>query len=210
MDHWRKRSLKCLYQNLVQLETVLQQPVCLKQMNVPNCGMIFLPIFAPLQKNTSDYIAHINSEEAEERMYTEAFLIYKDKFTAYLRDFIIGLQHTAQKIQLLLRSLNIDELRLFMQQVIVHQQHLPRFEDITDETVLMEELEARWQTLMTWFLGDVYREKRIGKFTDAYQLTNKKNHQNSTTIRGKTSLFSESKKRLLTFSQMVCFYRRYS
>ncbi|MBU5267128.1 TIGR02677 family protein [Virgibacillus proomii] len=156
-----KKEFERLYQNLVQLETVLQQPVLSK---ADECSQLWNDIFTyfrSITKNTSDYIAHINSEEAEERMYTEAFLIYKDKFTAYLRDFIIGLQHTAQKIQLLLRSLNIDELRLFMQQVIVHQQHVPRFEDITDETVLMEELEARWQTLMTWFLGDVYRESEL-------------------------------------------------
>ncbi|MDM5188829.1 DUF2397 family protein [Bacillus sp. DX4.1] len=36
----------------------------------------------------SNYIAYLYSENVEEKMMTEAFLIFKDRFTTYLRDFI--------------------------------------------------------------------------------------------------------------------------
>ncbi|WP_077301403.1 TIGR02677 family protein [Virgibacillus pantothenticus] len=156
-----KKEFERLYQTLVDMEKALQQPA-LPQAD--DCSQLWNDIFTyfrSITKNTSDYIAHINSEQAEERMHTEAFLVFKDQFTSYLRDFIVGLQHTAQKIQQLLRSIDMEKLRPFIQQVIVHQQHVPRFEEVTDDTALMEDMEGKWQTLTVWFLGDAYRESEL-------------------------------------------------
>ena len=74
--------------------------------------------FRSIVQNTSDYIAYINSEQVEERMKTEAFLAYKDQFTAYLRDFIISLQQTALKIQALLESVTVSQLHPFIAKVV--------------------------------------------------------------------------------------------
>ncbi|SHH38491.1 TIGR02677 family protein [Virgibacillus chiguensis] len=156
-----KKEFERLYQSLVELEKMLQQSFFPA---ADECSQLWNDIFTyfrSITKNTSDYIAHINSEQAEERMHTEAFLVFKDQFTTYLRDFIVGLQHTAQKTQQLLRTIDKEKLYAFMQQVIVHQQHVPRFEDVTEDEALMEDMEGKWQTLTIWFLGDAYRESEL-------------------------------------------------
>src|SRR5690625_5651785 len=84
-----KKEFERLYQALFEVESIL------KNSSLPeaaDCAQIWNDVFTyfrSITKNTSDYIAHINSEEAEERMQTEAFLVFKDQFTTYLRDFII-------------------------------------------------------------------------------------------------------------------------
>ncbi|WKB35381.1 TIGR02677 family protein [Terrilactibacillus sp. S3-3] len=55
--------------------------------------------FKQIKTNTSDYIGYLNSEKLEANMQTEAFLVYKDQFVNYLRDFVMALQQTAMKIQ---------------------------------------------------------------------------------------------------------------
>ncbi|WP_077705446.1 TIGR02677 family protein [Virgibacillus dokdonensis] len=156
-----KKEFERLYQSLVELEKMLQQSFFPA---ADECSQLWNDIFTyfrSITKNTSDYIVHINSEQAEERIHTEAFLVFKDQFTTYLRDFIVGLQHTAQKTQQLLRTIDKEKLYAFMQQVIVHQQHVPRFEDVTEDEALMEDMEGKWQTLTIWFLGDAYRESEL-------------------------------------------------
>src|SRR5699024_9909040 len=94
-----KKEFERLYQALIEVETVTRQDTLPA---ADECSQLLNDLFTyfrSITKNTSDYIAHINSEEAEERMQTEAFLAYKDQFTTYLRDFIIGLKQTALKIQ---------------------------------------------------------------------------------------------------------------
>jgi len=63
--------------------------------------------FKKIRQNTSDYFAYIRSEDANERMKSESFLLYKDQFTTYLRDFILSSQKTAAQIQELMRNVSI-------------------------------------------------------------------------------------------------------
>src|SRR5690606_16609788 len=110
--------------------------------------------FRSIVQNTSDYIAYINSEQVEERMKTEAFLAYKDQFTAYLRDFIISLQQTALKIQALLESVTVSQLHPFIAKVVRHRLFVPRFEEvsITEDELITDHIE-KWESLKRWFLG---------------------------------------------------------
>lgn len=157
-----KKEFERLYHALYKVETLL------KNSHLPSpdeCAQIWNDVFTyfrSITKNTSDYIAHINSEEAEERMQTEAFLVFKDQFTTYLRDFIIELQQTALKIQQLLTSIDLTTLEPLIEQVIIHQQQVPRFEDIQlDEKELIEAEQDKWQSLSIWFLGNELRESEL-------------------------------------------------
>ncbi|MBU5594330.1 TIGR02677 family protein [Amphibacillus sp. MSJ-3] len=128
--------------------------------NDEECAQIWedvLSYFRQITKNTSDYFAYINSEEVEERMQTEAFLIYKDQFTTYLRDFIIALQATAIQIQDLLRQIKREERRKFFDQVMNHSQQVFRFSH-DDQVNQYEDYEGKWSSIKTWFLGDDQRE----------------------------------------------------
>jgi len=157
-----KKEFERLYQALYKVETFL------KKTTLPNpdeCAQLWNDVFTyfrSITKNTSDYIAHINSEEAEERMQTEAFLVFKDQFTTYLRDFIIELQQTALKIQQILQAVDLSTLQPFIEQVIIHQQQVPRFEDISlDEKELVQVEQDKWKSLSIWFLGNEHGESEL-------------------------------------------------
>ncbi|AQQ52267.1 TIGR02677 family protein [Planococcus lenghuensis] len=110
-----------------------------------------LTYFNKIRQNTSDYFAYLRSEDASEGMKSEAFLLYKDKFTAYLRDFIIALQQTASQIQGLLQSLGHRHMAAFFEKVARHEDKTFRFEQTGTEAVT--EMEEKWTNIKDWFLG---------------------------------------------------------
>ncbi|GAA0446878.1 TIGR02677 family protein [Lentibacillus halophilus] len=157
-----RKEFERLYQELLKVEAIIRHG------DLPpadECSQLWNDIFAyfrSINQNTSDYIAHINSEEAEERMQTEAFLAYKDTFTTYLRDFIIGLQQTALKIQELLEAISLDALEPLINQVIAHQQQVPRFEDVgLNANDLFTDQTEKWRSLCDWFLGTIHGESNL-------------------------------------------------
>lgn len=157
-----KKEFERLYQALIELETIIKKD---KLPPADECAQLWNDVFTyfrAITKNTADYIAHINSEQAEERMQTEAFLVFKDQFTSYLRDFIVGLQQTALKIQQLLETVTLEQLEPVIKQVIIHQQQIPRFEDLgLTEAEQIEEQHGKWQNLIAWFLGNMHGESEF-------------------------------------------------
>ncbi|SHG51286.1 TIGR02677 family protein [Ornithinibacillus halophilus] len=146
-----------LYQSLQKIEKIATNQV---QESNQECTQVWedaLTYFRQITQNTSDYIAYINSEEVEERMQTEAFLIYKDQFTTYLRDFIIALQGTALQIQDLLLGVSQKELEGFFTKVIQHNEQVFRLEEKNEENPL-NEYEEKWKSMEGWFLGNEHGE----------------------------------------------------
>ncbi|MDC3414690.1 TIGR02677 family protein [Terrihalobacillus insolitus] len=145
-----------LYQSLLKIEETIQPD---SSESDEECAQIWEDVttyFRQIIKNTADYMAYINSEEVEERMQTEAFLVYKDQFTTYLRDFIIALQGTALQIQDLLLGITKEQRQLFFEKVIRHQGQTFRFEEIKEDP--LEDLDGTWMSLMAWFLGNEHGE----------------------------------------------------
>lgn len=157
-----KTEFERLYQMLHRIETAIAQSPMPDEADCAQMWNDVFTYFRAITKNTSDYIAHMNSEEAQERMQTEAFLVFKDQFTTYLRDFMIELQQTSLKIQQLLTSIDKQQLISFIEQVITHQQKAPRFEDISTgkEEFVNVELD-KWRSLSIWFLGNEHGESEL-------------------------------------------------
>lgn len=110
--------------------------------------------FQTIRTSTADYIAYINSEQTDQHMQTEAFLVYKNQFTVYLRDFIISLQKTSLQIQQLLEELSSVNLNGFFQRVIQHRSDVPRVgEDTISAEEWLMEYQEYWSSLRQWFLG---------------------------------------------------------
>ncbi|MGO1059529.1 TIGR02677 family protein [Planococcus sp. FY231025] len=110
-----------------------------------------LTYFNKIRQNTSDYFAYLRSEDASEQMKSEAFLLYKDNFTAYLRDFIIALQQTASQIQGLLLSFDGRHMEVFFEKVASHEEKTFRFEQSGTEAII--EMQEKWINIKDWFLG---------------------------------------------------------
>ncbi|MEH7117150.1 TIGR02677 family protein [Neobacillus vireti] len=110
--------------------------------------------FQTIRTSTADYIAYINSEQTDQRMQTEAFLVYKNQFTTYLRDFIVSLQKTSLQIVQRLHELTPQKLSLFFKNLIEHRKAIPRLEDVSSSTEeWRREYEEYWASLRQWFLG---------------------------------------------------------
>jgi uncharacterized protein (TIGR02677 family) len=118
--------------------------------------------FRNIRRNTADYIAYINSEKTEEQMQTEAFLVYKNQFTAYLRDFIVSLQKTAMQIQQRLNELNSKQMEPIYETIIEHKLSIPRLEDTgLPKEEMFEEHIGLWQSLSHWFLGGPNQQSEL-------------------------------------------------
>ena len=110
--------------------------------------------FQTIRTSTADYIAYINSEQTNQRMQTDAFLIYKNQFTTYLRDFIVSLQKTSLQISERLIEMPPGRLNQFFQKLVEHRRSIPRMEDVnlSFEEQLVEYQEY-WSSLTKWFIG---------------------------------------------------------
>lgn len=148
-----KTQFERLYQALASIEKSIETNHKEKDEESGQKWEDVFTYFRKISQNTSDYLAYISSEEVEEQMQTEAFLVYKDQFTTYLRDFIVALQQTAYQIQELLERIDGELLRMFLTKVARHQEQTFRFEDLTSEDRVQDQFE-KWVSLKEWFLGN--------------------------------------------------------
>lgn len=152
-----------LYQALLKIEALIDADSTDSNEEITQMWDDVFHYFRQITQNTSDYIAYINSEQAEERMQSEAFLVFKEQFTTYLRDFIVTLQQTALKIRQLLEAVPESSLTTdVIKKVSAHQLAVPRLNDIAyaEEDLILEQL-GKWESLKTWFLGNDQRESEF-------------------------------------------------
>ncbi|QDI90847.1 TIGR02677 family protein [Salicibibacter halophilus] len=154
-----------LYQVLYRIDEVVHSE---KKETDEECAQLWddvMMYIRQITQNTSDYFAYIDSEDTNERMQTDAFLLYKDQFTTYLRDFIISLQRTALQIQDLLRRLGGSQMEDFFNRVIRHKGQVFRFEEDEEENPHLE-YRAKWENLTAWFLGSAQYESEFDKLQE--------------------------------------------
>lgn len=112
-----------------------------------------LRYFKTIRTSTADYIAYINSEKTDQRMQTEAFLVYKAQFTNYLRDFIVSLQRTSIQIIELLHKHTNAKMQPFFKLLIIKEKSIPRLEDVSKkDEEYMEQYAAYFYSMKRWFL----------------------------------------------------------
>ncbi len=117
--------------------------------------------FYTLGKNTSDYLAHLKSAKVEERMQTSAFIVYKDKFTQYLQNFILGLQRASLRLEKLFKESNKEQEEVLFHRLAVYQSSIPRLGEEKSEEQFQTEDRASFQGMRKWFLGTEYRESEL-------------------------------------------------
>lgn len=110
--------------------------------------------FVSLHENAADYIASLHTARAEEMMVTEAFLIFKEKLTDYLQNFVQALQRSAYKIEGNLLRINDTVRDLFLEQVVEGELRKPRLEDGPNREEMLAELRQGWTNIRRWFVGE--------------------------------------------------------
>ncbi|MCQ6274819.1 TIGR02677 family protein [Bacillus sp. V3B] len=154
------------FERLLHALTTLQQEM---EANLPRSAEEYMRMwedvfryFQTIRTNTADYIAYINSEQTDKRMQTEAFLVYKNQFTTYLRDFIVSLQKTSLQIGERLHELTPYKLENFFEKLIEHRKSIPRLEDVTTSVDEWKtEYKEYWDSLRQWFLGSSTQKSEL-------------------------------------------------
>ncbi|KNZ43142.1 TIGR02677 family protein [Acetobacterium bakii] len=122
--------------------------------------------FKRLNQNYQDYIRDLYSIKAEEMMKTKEFMIFKDKFIEYLRDFVKGLQNHANAIEHILKNLNAADIDRVLKKAIAYEVSIPRIDAEIDEVGISENIVGRWDSLNAWFLGSKGNESEAAKLMD--------------------------------------------
>lgn len=151
MGHSRGALDKNTFERLLKTVNDLERKT--EENDMYNLWQDAITHFTNIKNNTSDYIGYLNSEQTENQMQTEAFLVFKDQFVFYLRDFIVTMQNTSDQIQYSLQHIPQDKLLMLCRSVINHEREIPRFENTAlDEEKLANEFWGIWDTMMAWFI----------------------------------------------------------
>ncbi|MBF2663973.1 TIGR02677 family protein [Listeria seeligeri] len=115
--------------------------------------------FDKIRKNTADYIGYLNSEKSELQMQAEAFLVYRDKFVNYLRDFIIAMQDKIYQIQNCFENMLSEQLEKIFQQVLKKEKEIPRLAEMElDEENLKKDFLNKWNNMTNWFIDRPHKQ----------------------------------------------------
>ena len=117
--------------------------------------------FQTLIRNASDYLAHLKSAKVEERMQTAAFIIYKDKITQYLQNFVLGLQRSSVKIEKLLKEFPIAAQQQLFARLAAYQLERALPGEQRDLAAYAEDFRESYVVIKEWFLGTEYRQGEL-------------------------------------------------
>lgn len=109
--------------------------------------------FGKIREETANYIRYITSPEVDSRMKTEAFLVYKDKFVAYLRDFIISVQSLYFEFEQVIKHLPEVDADTLVAGLYQKEQEIPTLNGLTESEV-QQQFFGECQALYTWFIAD--------------------------------------------------------
>lgn len=116
--------------------------------------------FTTLHNGSSDFLAYLSSQKADEFYSTDKFLIYKDNLTDRLRNFIIVLQSYVHKIRDQFEKSDDSEIKDRMQLVASYHLEMPRPTEISIED-LRNKYYERWLNLKGYFLSSGDRGNEV-------------------------------------------------
>ncbi len=80
-------------------------------------------------------------------MKTREFLIFKDLFIDYLRDFIKALQQNSYAIESILRDLDLQKEEIVLNKVLEYNKSIPRVDTEVSFEDIKENIDGRWLNL---------------------------------------------------------------
>ena len=112
--------------------------------------------FRKVGADTANYIGYITSPEVDSRMKTEAFLVYKDRFVNYLRNFISHVQSLSYNFQSLVTALEMIDQTPLVEWLYQKELEIPTFDGMNQAEVA-EQVAGEFLALKNWFAGSSER-----------------------------------------------------
>ncbi len=116
--------------------------------------------FKRLSTNYSDYLHSFCSVKGEKLISSVEFLIHKDKFIDYLRNFITQLQRYSVKIENNLKKLSSERKARLLERIVESEQEIPRtnYTDTQNNEEVKNKIYTDWNSLYQWFVSESGRE----------------------------------------------------
>lgn len=114
--------------------------------------------FENIYHNATDYIASLQSSNADELMKSEQFIIYKDKLIEYLRDFIKDLQRFSVAIESFLKKVSPEIVNSVVDKLCQYEMSIPRIDRVLNEEEVKEDLMDKWNNISFWFTGHNFED----------------------------------------------------
>lgn len=109
--------------------------------------------FKELNQSYRDYIGMFYSPKTEELMKAAAFLVFKEAFIRYLRDFIREIQISTRSIREIFMQLTAVEQEKLLEKILRYEKSIVNVEiEIKDEEYL-EINRGRFQSMEEWFVS---------------------------------------------------------
>lgn len=120
--------------------------------------------YQKLEQNFSDYVHIFDSVQGEKLMHSVDFLIQKDRFVEYLREFIRKLQKYSVIIEQNLKKIQTRKKDELLAAVLESEQNLPRIgTDGVNFDELKEQIVGQWNALYRWFVSESGRESECNR-----------------------------------------------
>lgn len=111
--------------------------------------------FKRLNQNYQDYLREFYSGKAEKLLKSVEFIIHKDRFIAYLKEFVQEMQVYASRIAgIIKRRENVIETSL-LEKVVLSELEIPRAlsgREENREEDIRDQVYGKWGSLKGWFL----------------------------------------------------------
>jgi uncharacterized protein (TIGR02677 family) len=144
-----------------QFERILKAIFELKEIDIPNetnenlyeKWNSLMGILDTLKRNSTNYLAHLKSEKAEQLFKTEEFLVYKERFTDYLTKFILGMKKNRHRISKTINQIKPSFIDNYVDSLVLYFSSIPsidgkKFNAENTRRIHME----KWVELKNWFV----------------------------------------------------------
>lgn len=113
--------------------------------------------FKSLNESYKDYISKFYSPKTEELLKTSEFLIFKESFIKYLREFIKGLQINVPNIKYLLTHIDNEEekVKLIVKTIVNYEKENITLDTEYNENEAYEIHYGRYISMREWFIGSI-------------------------------------------------------
>lgn len=128
--------------------------------------------FKRLNRNYQDYLREFYSGRAQKLLKSVEFILHKDHFISYLREFIQELQVNATRIEGLMQQITPQAEQELLEQVITSELKVPRsLSELKEpmEPYVRENILGKWEALKRWFVpgeGGISECARVLDITD--------------------------------------------
>lgn len=141
--------------------------------------------FRRLNQNYQDYLREFYSGKSEKMLKSVEFILHKDHFIKYLKEFVKELQTKAPRVERIMKQIDEQRERELLEQVIASELEIPHpsFESGESmERYIRENVYGKWSALKRWFMAEPGRVSECSRVLDITDEVIRKIIQNASLI----------------------------